>query len=42
MSAMTCGNPRHAPVVTPRRLTATADKNITPMIDVLTPAMRRR
>jgi biopolymer transport protein TolR len=35
MSPMTYANPRHAPVRTARRLTATADMNITPMIDVL-------
>jgi biopolymer transport protein TolR len=35
MSTMTYANRRHAPVCTARRLTATADMNITPMIDVL-------
>ena len=35
MSTMTYANPRHAPVRTARRLHATADMNITPMIDVL-------
>ena len=35
MSTMTYANPRHAPVRTARRLAATADMNITPMIDVL-------
>jgi biopolymer transport protein ExbD len=35
MSAMSYANPRHAPVRTARRLSATADMNITPMIDVL-------
>jgi biopolymer transport protein TolR len=35
VSAMTYANPRHAPVRTPRRLAATAEMNITPMIDVL-------
>ena len=35
MSTMTYANPRHAPVRTARRLSATADMNITPMIDVL-------
>ncbi len=32
---MSYANPRHAPVRTARRLHATADMNITPMIDVL-------
>ena len=35
MATMTYANPRHAPVRTARRLHATADMNITPMIDVL-------
>ena len=35
MSTMSYANPRHAPVRTARRLSATADMNITPMIDVL-------
>ena len=35
MHTMTYANPRHAPVRTARRLSATADMNITPMIDVL-------
>jgi len=35
MTTMTYANPRHAPVRTARRLDATADMNITPMIDVL-------
>ncbi len=35
MTTMDYANPRHAPVRTARRLTATADMNITPMIDVL-------
>lgn len=35
VSPMSYANPRHAPVRTPPRLTATADMNITPMIDVL-------
>ena len=35
MSTMSYANPRHAPVRTARRLHATADMNITPMIDVL-------
>ena len=35
MSTMSYANPRHAPVRTARRLNATADMNITPMIDVL-------
>jgi biopolymer transport protein ExbD len=35
MSTMTYANPRHAPVRSARRLSATADMNITPMIDVL-------
>jgi biopolymer transport protein ExbD len=33
--SMTYANPRHAPVVRPRAPRATADMNITPMIDVL-------
>ena len=35
MTTMTYSNPRHAPVRSARRLSATADMNITPMIDVL-------
>ena len=35
MSTMTYANPRHAPVIRPRAPRATADMNITPMIDVL-------
>ena len=35
MATMAYANPRHAPVRTARRLHATADMNITPMIDVL-------
>jgi len=35
MSTLSYANPRHAPVRTPRRLTATAEMNIAPMIDVL-------
>ena len=35
MTAACYANPKHGHVVTPRRLTATADMNITPMIDVL-------
>ncbi len=35
MSTMRYANPRHAPVRTARRLSAIADMNITPMIDVL-------
>jgi len=35
MSTMSYANPRHAPVRTARRLSVTADMNITPMIDVL-------
>ncbi len=35
MTPMTYSNPRHAPVVRPRMPAATADMNITPMIDVL-------
>ena len=35
MSTMTYSNPRHAPVMRPRAPRATADMNITPMIDVL-------
>lgn len=35
MSTMTYANPRHAPVTRPPAPRATADMNITPMIDVL-------
>jgi biopolymer transport protein ExbD len=35
MTPMTYANPRHAPVTRPRAPQATADMNITPMIDVL-------
>ena len=35
MTPMTYANPRHAPVLRPRVPAATADMNITPMIDVL-------